>query len=49
MLYEVITASVRMQKLKAGECQVAPYPPPADIASLKDDPNLNMLEQEGLV
>ncbi|MEZ5926421.1 MAG: ABC transporter substrate-binding protein [Hyphomicrobiaceae bacterium] len=41
-------AAVRQQKLKAGECHVAPYPNPADIASLKEDPNLQMMEQEGL-
>ena len=40
--------SVRAQKLKAGECHVAPYPNPADISDLKADGNLNMLEQEGL-
>lgn len=41
-------ASVRQQKLKAGECHVAPYPNPADIEALKKDPNLNVMEQEGL-
>jgi dipeptide transport system substrate-binding protein len=41
-------ASVREQKLKAGECQVIPYPNPADLADLKADPNLNVMEQEGL-
>jgi dipeptide transport system substrate-binding protein len=41
-------ASVRQQKLKAGECHVAPYPNPADLADLKADPNLQVLEQEGL-
>ncbi|MFK8033547.1 MAG: ABC transporter substrate-binding protein [Hyphomicrobiales bacterium] len=40
--------SVRAQKLKAGECHVAAYPNPADIDALKADPNLTMLEQEGL-
>ncbi len=40
--------SVRMQKLKAGECHVAPYPNPADLADLKADPNLNVMEAEGL-
>jgi dipeptide transport system substrate-binding protein len=43
-----IDNAVRMQKLKAGECHVAPYPNPADIADLKADPNLQVLEQEGL-
>jgi len=41
-------ASVRAQKLKAGECHVAPYPNPADIADLKADGNLQTMEQEGL-
>ena len=41
-------ASVRQQKLKAGECHVAPYPNPADIEALKADANLVMMEQEGL-
>ncbi|MEZ5812724.1 MAG: ABC transporter substrate-binding protein [Rhizobiaceae bacterium] len=41
-------ASVRQQKLKAGECHVAPYPNPADLAGLKADPNLQVMEQEGL-
>ncbi len=39
---------MRQQKLKAGECHVAPYPNPADLADLKADPNLQMMEQEGL-
>lgn len=41
-------ATARMAKLQAGECQVAPYPSPADIAKLQADPNLQVLEQEGL-
>jgi dipeptide transport system substrate-binding protein len=41
-------ASVRYQKLQAGECHVMPYPNPADIQAMKDDPNINVLEQEGL-
>jgi len=41
-------ASVRYQKLQAGECQVMPYPNPADIQAMKDDPNINVMEQEGL-
>ncbi|MDH1262297.1 ABC transporter substrate-binding protein [Pseudomonas sp. GD03944] len=40
-------ASVRMQKLKAGECQVTLFPRPADLDSLKKDPNLQMPEQAG--
>ncbi|TCM85204.1 ABC transporter substrate-binding protein [Rhodovulum steppense] len=41
-------ASVRYQKLKAGECHVMPFPNPADIQAMKDDPGINVLEQEGL-
>lgn len=41
-------AAVRYAKLKAGECQVMPYPNPADIASIKKDPNITLLQQEGL-
>lgn len=40
--------SVRYQKLKAGECQVMAYPNPADLDSMRKDPNLQVLEQEGL-
>jgi len=40
--------AVRQQKLIAGECHVAPYPNPADIESLKANPDLQVLEQEGL-
>lgn len=40
--------AVRMQKLKAGECHIAPYPAPADIAGLQADPNLVVEEQPGL-
>ena len=41
-------AAVRIQKLKAGECHMAPYPAPADIAALKEDTNLTVMEQAGL-
>lgn len=41
-------ASVRYQKLKAGECHVMPYPNPADIAAMKKDPAVNLMSQEGL-
>ena len=41
-------ASVRYQKLKAGECHVMPYPNPADIPAMRDDADVNLLEQEGL-
>ena len=40
-------ASVRMQKLKAGECQVSLFPRPADLQALKNDPQLAMPSQPG--
>jgi dipeptide transport system substrate-binding protein len=41
-------AAVRLQKLKAGECHLMPYPNAADVAAIKADPNLKVDEQEGL-
>jgi dipeptide transport system substrate-binding protein len=41
-------ASVRIQRLKAGECQMAAYPNPADVPALKADASLNVMEQSGL-
>lgn len=35
-------AIVRYQKLKAGECHVMPYPNPADIEALRQDPGIEM-------
>lgn len=43
-----VDATARIQRLQAGECQVAAYPAPADIAGLKADPNLTVMEQPGL-
>ncbi len=40
--------TARVSKLKTGECQVAPFPRPADIPELQNDPNLNVLSQPGL-
>ncbi len=40
--------SVRYAKLKAGECHVMPYPNPADLALMKKDPMVNLMEKEGL-
>jgi len=49
LIFAITTdASVRQQKLLAGECQVMPFPNPADIASLKSNANLTVMEQEGL-
>ncbi|EKE43812.1 ABC peptide transporter, periplasmic binding protein [Oceaniovalibus guishaninsula JLT2003] len=41
-------ASVRYQKLQAGECHVMPYPNPADVQAMKDNPDINVMQQEGL-
>ncbi|MAM62009.1 ABC transporter substrate-binding protein [Maritimibacter sp. UBA3975] len=41
-------ASVRYQRLQAGECHIMPYPNPADIEAMQSDENINVLEQEGL-
>jgi dipeptide transport system substrate-binding protein len=41
-------ASVRAQKLKAGECDIIPYPNPADVPDLKADADLSVQEQSGL-
>jgi len=41
-------ASVRYQKLKAGECHLMPFPNAADVEAMKADPNLKVVEQEGL-
>ncbi|EKF16960.1 ABC transporter substrate-binding protein [Nitratireductor pacificus] len=41
-------AAVRYQKLKAGECHLMPFPNAADVAEMKNDPNLKVEEQEGL-
>ncbi|SHM40472.1 ABC transporter substrate-binding protein [Roseibium suaedae] len=49
LIFAITTdAAVRLQKLKAGECNVMPYPAPADIADIKADSNLTMMEQQGL-
>ena len=41
-------ASVRYQKLQAGECQIMAYPNPADVQAMKDDADIVVMEQEGL-
>ena len=40
--------AVRLAKLRAGECQVAPYPNLADLPAIKADPKLQLGEQPGL-
>jgi dipeptide transport system substrate-binding protein len=50
MLVFTITpdAAVRYAKLKAGECHVMPYPNPADLEQMSTDPDINLMQQEGL-
>ncbi|WP_071058503.1 ABC transporter substrate-binding protein [Pelistega sp. MC2] len=40
-------ASVRYQKLKAGECHIMSYPLPADVENMKKDAKLKVLSQPG--
>lgn len=40
--------SVAFQKLKAGECHMMPYPNPADLAAMEEDPDIKLKSQEGL-
>jgi dipeptide transport system substrate-binding protein len=41
-------ASIRYAKLQKNECQVMPYPNPADIAAMKKDKTINLMQQPGL-
>ncbi len=41
-------ASVRLQRLQAGECHIMPYPNPADIDSIRSNTDLELLDQAGL-
>ena len=41
-------ASVRYQKLAAGECHVMAFPNPADLEAMSKDPKITLLQQEGL-
>ena len=43
LIFAITTdASVRFQKMKAGECHIMSYPKPQDIAAMKADPALKM-------
>jgi len=49
LVYSItVDPAVRTQKLLANECQVMPYPNPADIKMLQDNPDITVMEQEGL-
>jgi dipeptide transport system substrate-binding protein len=41
-------ATTRMQKIAAGECDIMPYPNPADVPALKANADLVVMEQAGL-
>lgn len=41
-------ASVRYAKMQKGECQVMPYPNPADLARMREDKNINLMQIPGL-
>lgn len=40
-------ATVRLNRLQAGECHVMPYPNLADLPKIRTDPSLTLLRQEG--
>lgn len=49
LIFAITTdASVRLQKLKANECQLMPYPSPADLETIRADANLKLDELPGL-
>jgi dipeptide transport system substrate-binding protein len=41
-------AAVRLQKLKANECQIFPYPNAADVPAIEQDANLTTMKENGL-
>ncbi|WP_110670112.1 ABC transporter substrate-binding protein [Salinicola halophilus] len=41
-------AQVRYQKLRAGECHVMPYPNPSDVDAMKQNDEIQVLEEPGL-
>ncbi|UVJ43308.1 ABC transporter substrate-binding protein [Pseudomonas sp. LS1212] len=50
LVFAITTDSnVRLQKVRANECQIALYPKPDDIASIKADPRLRVDEMEALM
>ncbi|TDJ77891.1 ABC transporter substrate-binding protein [Pseudomonas putida] len=50
LIFAITTdGNVRLQKLRANECQVALYPKPDDVPSIKADPALKVEEIEALV
>ncbi|MDF2488711.1 MAG: extracellular solute-binding protein [Pseudomonas sp.] len=50
LIFAIATDSnVRLQKLRANECQIALYPKPDDVPSIKADPQLKVAETEALL
>lgn len=50
LIFAIATDSnVRLQKLRANECQIALYPKPDDVPGIKTDPKLKVAEIEALV
>lgn len=41
-------ASVRLAKLEKGECQVMPFPNPADLEKMRSNPAINLMQKAGL-
>lgn len=49
LIFAITTdASVRLQKLKTGECHIYPYPHPADLPLIAKDSSLTTKQSEGL-
>jgi dipeptide transport system substrate-binding protein len=48
VIQTVKDSAVRLQKLKTGECHIGSDPLPQEIATIKADPNLTLLEGPGL-
>ncbi len=49
LIFDIVpNSAVRAQKLKDGECHLIPYPDPADLAAMKNDPDLVVLGRESL-
>ncbi|WP_046863298.1 ABC transporter substrate-binding protein [Microvirga massiliensis] len=40
--------AVRLTKLRSGECHVMAFPNPSDVSKIASDPDLQLLQQEGL-
>lgn len=48
LIFAITTdAAVRFQKMKAGECHIMSYPKPSDLAAMRSDPALKMLQAPG--